>query len=159
MSFDCKYKQKEEQCSRLNRRCSPGDKGCVLNGKVEFSSEKDKKKPVKGRIISSSILLLLLFSLASCGIALPESEMELAGRWGNHQVELNIYANGRVEYYINKGASNYSLEAPLQEVEGDVLKVGLGSLVKKIHIDRRPWEEEGKTWMVVDGRKLQRYDY
>jgi len=50
MSFDCKYKQKDEQCRRLNRRCSPGDPGCTLNQNFEFpikekkeASEKKKK--------------------------------------------------------------------------------------------------------------------
>lgn len=107
--------------------------------------------------VNRGLFLLLSLILISCGIALPESHKELAGTWMNGQVELNIYPSGRVEYYVDKGASNFSLEAPLQEVDGDTLKVGLGKLVRNIHIDRYPWEEDGQTWLEVDGRKLQLY--
>jgi len=103
------------------------------------------------------LVMMITFSLVSCGIPLPESHKELAGVWRNGQVELNIYPQGRVEYYVDNGASTFSLEAPLQEIDGDVLKVGLGKLVRKIHIDKYPWEEDGQIWMVVDGHKLQLY--
>ncbi len=46
MSFDCKYKAKDYQCLRLKTECSPGIKGCVLNGRYvfPFKEEDDKNK-------------------------------------------------------------------------------------------------------------------
>jgi hypothetical protein len=47
MSFDCKYKAKDYQCLRLNRKCSPGIKGCILYGKYVFAFQEEEKKEKK----------------------------------------------------------------------------------------------------------------
>ena len=36
--FGCQYLGRDEQCMKLGKACDPGDKGCVLYGKVVFSS-------------------------------------------------------------------------------------------------------------------------
>lgn len=36
MSFDCKYKGRNNYCRRLDKECSPGEKGCVLYGKYDM---------------------------------------------------------------------------------------------------------------------------
>ena len=47
MSFDCKYKAKDYQCIRLKIECSPGIKGCVLNGRYVFPFKEEKTKDKK----------------------------------------------------------------------------------------------------------------
>jgi len=52
MSFDCKYKAKDYQCLRLKIECSPGVKGCVLNGRYVFPFKEDdmEKKDIKSKL-------------------------------------------------------------------------------------------------------------
>jgi hypothetical protein len=47
MSFDCKYKVKNNQCHRLKKECSPGEKGCILHGKYDFPLKENKDKGKK----------------------------------------------------------------------------------------------------------------
>lgn len=59
MSFYCKHTGPNYHCYRLNKRCAPGEKGCVIYGKyimpfkddsnddAKKSSEIDKKKDFK----------------------------------------------------------------------------------------------------------------
>ena len=45
MSWECKYKS-GSHCHKLNTKCDPGQKGCVLHGRVyfPFSPEKNTKQ-------------------------------------------------------------------------------------------------------------------
>ncbi len=42
MSWGCRF-DVQDKCARLNQPCHPGVKGCVLEGKVVFTRELDKK--------------------------------------------------------------------------------------------------------------------
>ena len=44
MSWGCRF-DVLDRCARLNQPCHPGVKGCVLEGKVVFTRELDKKPP------------------------------------------------------------------------------------------------------------------
>ncbi|MDA3851470.1 MAG: hypothetical protein PF447_09380 [Spirochaetaceae bacterium] len=159
MSFDCKYKLADQQCRRLGKECSPGDQGCVLQGKVEmYKPEKKKKSPVKKSLIS--LVLMLLLILASCGIELPVSHYDLAGEWEGGFTGIIINQSGKISYWEKNGTSKKTVEAPLQEIDGNILKIGLGNMTTVIEITRMPWQEDGETWMEINGRTVRQiYDY
>lgn len=47
MSWECKYKSRDI-CVKLDKKCDPGQVGCVLHGKVHFPF-KPEKNPDSGR--------------------------------------------------------------------------------------------------------------
>ncbi len=54
MSFDCKYKAKDNQCLRLKVECSPGIKGCVLHGKYVFPFKDEDNNLIKTKKVRKS---------------------------------------------------------------------------------------------------------
>jgi hypothetical protein len=41
MSFDCRYKSKNDFCERFQGQCHPGKPGCTLYGKVVMARDVD----------------------------------------------------------------------------------------------------------------------
>jgi hypothetical protein len=49
MSWDCKYKLEENQCHRLKKVCSPGEKGCILYKQFSFPIIEKKQETPKSQ--------------------------------------------------------------------------------------------------------------
>lgn len=47
MSWDCPYLKRDE-CVRVNKICQPLQKGCVLDGKVQFVDDQLNKREEEG---------------------------------------------------------------------------------------------------------------
>ena len=51
MSWECRYLN-ETHCNKRNKECTPGDRGCVLEGRFFFPFDDAKNKP-KGSVKSA----------------------------------------------------------------------------------------------------------
>jgi hypothetical protein len=107
---------------------------------------------------ASLTLLLLAVALPGCGKPVPSDKANYVGEWSSLDMHLLITADGRVQYWRQRGATRTSIDAPLQRFEGDDFVVGLPmrQLSTTFEVTRPPHYEDGTWKMVVDGVELTR---
>ncbi|WP_233998408.1 hypothetical protein [Pseudoalteromonas sp. T1lg48] len=66
-------------------------------------------------------------------------------------MRLLILADGTVDYKRLKNGGTTSINAPLQEFEGDDFVVGLGFFNTRFEVTQAPHQVNGQWQMVVDG--------
>lgn len=103
-----------------------------------------------------SITTLCLLLLSSCGIPVPADKMDYVGEWRAPQMYLLITADGSVKYKRIKKGFTKSIDAPLKGFSGDNFIVGIGSLKTTFRVSKRPYQDNGRWKMVVDGVTLLR---
>ncbi len=100
----------------------------------------------KGLVIA--FLAVLLFG---CSKPLPSDRQAYVGVWESPEMRLLILADGTVDYKRLKNGGTTSINAPLQEFEGDDFVVGLGFFNTRFEVTQAPHQVNGQWQMVVDG--------
>lgn len=102
------------------------------------------------------LLLSIALTLAGCSEPIPPEKLAYAGEWRGENVQLVITLEGAVQYERRSGASNVSVNAPIQRFEGDNFVVGVGPFNTTFVVSKPPHLVEGQYRMVVDGVELTR---
>ena len=71
-------------------------------------------------------ILLLCLLMAGCGIEVPAEKHNYIGPWEGVGMSLLITADGTVAYERKKSGGSTSINAPIQEFQGDSFTVGIG---------------------------------
>ncbi|MDQ3025138.1 MAG: hypothetical protein M3R58_01335 [Pseudomonadota bacterium] len=104
----------------------------------------------------AALLLSLGLLLAGCSEPIPPEKIAYAGEWRGENVQLVITPGGAVQYERRQGASNVSVNAPIQRFVGDNFVVGIGPFNTTFVVSKPPHLVEGQYRMVVDGVELTR---
>jgi hypothetical protein len=100
--------------------------------------------------------LLAAALVIGCAKPIPADRMAYVGDWQGENMRLAITKEGQVHYIRMNGGSRTSVDAPLQEFEGDDFIVGVGPLKTRFVVSKPP-RREGNVWkMTVDGVELTR---
>lgn len=100
--------------------------------------------------------LLLTLALLGCAKPIPPERAAYIGEWRGTDMLLFISKEGNVSYRRKEGNASRSIDAPLQEFQGDNFVVGLG-LMSTTFVVSSPPHQDGETWkMTVDGVELSR---
>ena len=100
--------------------------------------------------------LLLVALLAACAKPVPPPKTTYVGDWRAKDMQLQISAEGYVNYERRNGSNTTTINAPIQSVEGDDFIVGVGPFKTKFVVSKPP-HLEGNAWkMTVDGVELTR---
>lgn len=98
-----------------------------------------------------SVLILSIFMISSCGLKktpLTEEQAAYAGKWqSNDGTWIQIYNDGTGS--LKSG--NTSVEGGKTTITESEIEIGLFGIKKKYHIDQKPYEENGKKKMKLDG--------
>ncbi|WP_105198909.1 hypothetical protein [Pseudoalteromonas sp. T1lg10] len=100
----------------------------------------------KGLVIA--FLAVLLFG---CSKPIPSDRQAYVGVWESPEMRLLILADGTVDYKRLKNGGTTSINAALQEFEGDDFIVGFGFINTRFAVTQPPQEVDGQYQMVVDG--------
>jgi hypothetical protein len=94
--------------------------------------------------------------LVACAKPIAPERMAYVGDWQAENMRLVITREGQVHYIRVKGGARTSVDAPLQEFQGDDFIVGLGPMKTRFVVSKPP-RREGNVWkMTVDGVELVR---
>ena len=106
------------------------------------------------RLYQPLLAMLLAASLAGCAKPLPPEKSAYAGQWSGTDIELQIMADGRVDYNRVTTNGNTSVKAPIKEFAGDNMVVGVGPMSTTFVVSAPP-HQVGDAWkMTVDGVEL-----
>ena len=100
--------------------------------------------------------LALLLTLAACAKPIPPEKAAYVGQWTGPAMALAVSQDGRVMYRRNKDGVNTSIDAPLQEFQGDNFVVGVGPVTTVFVVSKAPHEDDGVWRMTVDGVDVTR---
>jgi len=108
------------------------------------------------RLFKTTIALMLALALCACGKPLPPERAAYAGEWSAPSMYLQITQEGGVNYKRVAGANTTTVNAPIQEFEGNNMVVGVGPMSTKFIVSVPP-HQVGTAWkMTVDGVELTR---
>ena len=99
-------------------------------------------------------LAIFLLVLAGCSRPLPQDKLDYAGLWKNDHITLYISRNGRVRYAKHEGNTRTEINAPIKEFVGNSFEVGVGPFFTTFKVTKRPYQQDGKWKMEVDGQTL-----
>ncbi len=105
--------------------------------------------------------LILLFIpwmllLSGCAKSLPDMRADYVGHWQGENVQLSIFADGRIAYVREGKDMNTKIDAPIIEFKGDDFVVGFWFLTTTFVVSEPPHQVDGQWQMVVDGVRLTR---
>ena len=108
--------------------------------------------------MKSRLLLILALGalLVGCGIDMPPEKQNYVGEWKGAGMSLLITSDGTVSYERKKGGGSTSVNAPIQEFQGDDFVVGIAFMETTFEVSKPPYEENGQWKMVIDGVELTR---
>jgi len=101
-------------------------------------------------------VLAFVLLLIGCGIEVPVDRQAYVGEWKGLGVSLLITSDGTVSYERKKGNVSTSINAPLQEFQGDNFVVGIAFMDTVFEVSKPPYQENDQWKMVVDGVELTR---
>jgi hypothetical protein len=112
----------------------------------------EPKRPMKMR--SLLMILVLLASLAGCGVPVPADKAAFVGEWQSPVMYLLITQDGSVRYKRLQGGASKEIEGPLKGFSGDNFDVGIGPM-KTTFVVSKPPHQDGEKWkMTVDDVEL-----
>lgn len=108
--------------------------------------------------MKSRLLLVLVLGalLVGCGIKVPPEKQNYVGDWKGVGMSLLITSDSTVSYERKQGGGSTSINAPIQEFQGDNFVVGIAFMETTFEVSKPPFEENGQWKMVVDGVELVR---
>ena len=108
------------------------------------------------RTVFKAASLLMLLTLAACAKPVPPEKAAYVGEWRGTAMALLITQDGSVAYRRLYQGVNKSINAPLEEFQGDNFVVGVGPLSTTFVVSVPP-HLDGTLWkMTVDGVELTR---
>jgi hypothetical protein len=104
-----------------------------------------------------AVFLAAMLGLAGCAKPVPPDKQAYVGEWQSRTMAMLITRDGRVMYkrLIDSNTSK-SIDAPLQQFEGDNFVVGVGPIKTTFVVSAPPHEDHGVWKMTVDGVELTR---
>ncbi|WP_228133271.1 hypothetical protein [Acinetobacter sp. Ver3] len=102
-------------------------------------------------------IAILSLWLVACSKPLPEDKLDYVGHWisADSRVQLNITANGRIEYSNNQLSKKTAVSAPIKQFSDTGFETGLGPINTKFIVTRQPYKDaQGNWYMIVDGHTL-----
>ena len=106
------------------------------------------------RIAAALAAVALL--LAACAEPIPPEKIGYAGEWQAPGVVLVITPEGQVHYRRQQGNTHVNIDMPIQRFDGDDFIVGFGPFSTRFKVGKPPHVVDGKYYMEVDGRSLER---
>jgi len=94
--------------------------------------------------------------MSGCAQPLPEDRLNYVGDWRSEDMQLVIFADGRVEYQRVQGGMTTSIHAPLKDFSDDGFTAGLLFATTTFDVTVPPHEVNGAWKMTVDGVELTR---
>jgi hypothetical protein len=110
------------------------------------------------RLLSATLLSLVLFTSACKGQPLPADKAEFAGHWRGGGVDLVIRPEGHVTYEKVEGKGRVQVEGPLQGWKGNDFVVGVMVVKTTFKVSEPPHEVDGVWTMTMDGVQLTRVE-
>lgn len=105
-----------------------------------------------------AIVLVLCLALSGCSKPVPPERADYIGKWTAHQMELQIFPEGRVTYKRQERSTSHTLKGPIRKFEGDSFVVGIPMLAATFQVASPPRMVNGVWKMTVDGMELTRVD-
>ncbi len=102
------------------------------------------------------LLLIPWMLLSGCAKPLPDMRANYVGHWQGENVQLSIFADGRIAYVREGKDMNTKIDAPIIEFKGDDFVVGFWFLTTTFVVSEAPHQVDGQWQMVVDGVRLTR---
>ena len=100
------------------------------------------------------LIFLLPLLLTACENPLPEDKLHYSGVWQGENTYLQIQPNGRISYkQVSKGVTK-TINAPIQEFNGNDFIVGLFFFNTTFVVSEPPTQVQNEWHMTVDGIKL-----
>ncbi|MEM0514479.1 hypothetical protein WCN91_03345 [Pseudoalteromonas sp. YIC-827] len=99
----------------------------------------------------SLLIMCLVLTLCGCSKPIPRERVDYIGYWQGVNMELYIHPDGAVSYVRQDGNTSKSINASIQEFEGDDFIVGFGFFNTRFAVTQAPQEIDGQYQMVVDG--------
>jgi len=108
------------------------------------------------RALANVASLLTLLALGGCAKPVPAEKASYVGEWSGTGMALLITKDGSVGYRRLQGGVKKSIDAPLEEFQGDNFVVGVGPISTTFVVTVPP-HLDGTAWkMTVDGVELTR---
>ena len=127
---------------------------------LKTDSPRASRTPRSRRLTTLGLATLLFCGLAGCtGVPLPEDKWEYAGLWRGGKVTLEIFPEGQVRYQKLIGSSGHTrVNGPIKKYDGDDFITEVLFVSNRFRVDRPPFQDDGRWWMVVDGVMLKRLE-
>ncbi|MFY8273363.1 hypothetical protein AAEU32_04475 [Pseudoalteromonas sp. SSDWG2] len=101
---------------------------------------------------------LCIFALSGCADPIPLERQDYVGLWQSAQMYVYISSDGTVQYKRVKDGLSTTIDAPLQEFNGDDFIVGLLWMNTRFVVSVPPHQIDGQWKMTVDGVELTKVE-
>ncbi len=108
------------------------------------------------RLISATLLSLVLVASACKGQPLPADKAEFAGHWRGGGIDLVIQPEGHVSYEKSEGKGHVEVSGPLRGWVGNDFVVGVMVVKTTFKVNTAPHQVDGVWRMTMDGVELTR---
>ena len=107
----------------------------------------------------SVLFLCTTVLLVACSKPIAADKQNYIGQWqsADGRINMEITAEGRLEYSNQQPGKSSSISAPISEFKGDSFSAGLGPLSSDFIVSQAPKQIADGTWsMTVDNHELNR---